>query len=458
MEISVSINSSEYVMVFEPIEPLEKEHQWMGVIKEKGLQDVHINIVEVDSGFKLLAKDPRIENDDDNIQQQLDALALQVFESELDGVENTVDSLLPPQWHIKPYDPEEIRVEPHNFSLHQIYEMLTGEFKDIDLTPDFQRNFVWTDITRKSRLIESILLRIPLPVFYLSQNKDGKLNVVDGVQRLTVIKQFMNNEFRLKNLEYLLQFNGCYYKKGNENERLSPKYVRRLLQTQIIANIIDPSSPAKVKYDIFKRINTGGKPLNKMEIRNCMANNSTRSLLKELAHSSELEKVTGGINDNRFIGQELILRFIAFYFSEKRNPEKFKYSGDMESYLDETLETLNECSENEIVRLKIAFNNAILNAAHLFGPYAFRKCLPEHLYSYSRKQLINKSLFTTWTVQLSELKPEFVKNKYKNGEMAIKVAKELDKRQAYYYAVTLGTNDKERLQVAFNTAAELLRS
>jgi uncharacterized protein with ParB-like and HNH nuclease domain len=76
------------------------------------------------------------------------------------------------------------------------------ELEDIDLTPDFQRNLVWDDL-RKSRLIESILLRIPLPIFYFAQDEDGRISVVDGLQRLSTIRDFMNNNFRLNNLEYL---------------------------------------------------------------------------------------------------------------------------------------------------------------------------------------------------------------------------------------------------------------
>ena len=83
--------------------------------------------------------------------------------------------------------------------------------QEIDLSPDFQRNFVWLDNKRKSRLIESIMLRIPLPVFYFSQNDEGKMQVIDGVQRLTVIKQFLSGEFKLSKLEYLEKFNGKYY-------------------------------------------------------------------------------------------------------------------------------------------------------------------------------------------------------------------------------------------------------
>lgn len=191
-----------------------------------------------------------------------------MLENDIAGIENgEKDEDQEAEELSKTCDPELIRVETRYMSISYVYEMMTGEGlqKDLDLSSDFERNFVWTDVTQKSRLIESILLRIPLPAFYLFQNNEGVLKVVDGVQRLNVIKIFLSNEFKLKNLEYLEDCEGCFFnKEGARN--LNQKYVRRILQTQLYINIIDPQTPQKVKFDIFKRINNGGKPLNNQEI------------------------------------------------------------------------------------------------------------------------------------------------------------------------------------------------
>jgi hypothetical protein len=120
------------------------------------------------------------------------------------GVESTNENMVNEPIIIVPYDPNSIKVTQGRFSLKEIYEMITGTKDDepiLDLSPDFQRNFVW-DGTRKSRLIESILLKIPLPVFYFARDNEGKYQVVDGVQRLSVIKEFFSNGFKLRNLEY----------------------------------------------------------------------------------------------------------------------------------------------------------------------------------------------------------------------------------------------------------------
>lgn len=253
-----------------------------------------------------------------------------------DGFDDAVESEGNSTETFNPYDPKLIRVDTKTFSIGQIYTMINDG--DIDLSPDFQRGFVWTDITRKSRLIESLLLRIPLPVFYFAQDEEGLFQVVDGVQRLTVIKSFLNNEFKLKNLEYLSECEGQWYKNKalSKELSLSGMFSRRIEQTQLYINVIDPQTPGKVKYDIFKRINTGGKALNNQEIRNCLANRRTREFLHSLSRSDEFIKATrGSVSPVRMADEELILRFIAFYLIDTGLSDSQEYKGGMDELLDE---------------------------------------------------------------------------------------------------------------------------
>ena len=159
------------------------------------------------SNFIVLEKSEDITESQDDLSAKLDQLLLSVIESEQSGTENTetvIEAL------IDPYDPDKIKVSSKQFSIKLIKEMIDD--KDIDLNPDFQRNFVWNS-AQKSRLIESILLRIPLPMFYFSEDDEGRLVVIDGLQRLTTINEFMDNKFPLFGLEYLNEScEGCYYK------------------------------------------------------------------------------------------------------------------------------------------------------------------------------------------------------------------------------------------------------
>ena len=232
-----------------------------------------------------------------------------------------------------PYDPKKISISNFNWSVDTIRQML--ERKIIRLSPDFQRNFVW-DYKRQSRLIESILLGIPVPAFYLAKSEKGSYNVVDGLQRLTTINRFLNNEFNLKYLEYLNGDNGTdklegyYYKtvgdKKGIDSLLDGDYEFRLKSTQFNVNVMDVATPIRVKLDVFRRINSGGKPLNNQEMRNCLMEEDTRKLINELAESDIFIAATGkSVTTDRMVAQELVMRFIGFWYIEILEGERLNY-------------------------------------------------------------------------------------------------------------------------------------
>ena len=149
-----------------------------------------------------------------------------------------------------PWDPEDIRVSTRNFSLRNMIDMIAE--RGLDLAPDFQRLHVWNPV-QKVRLIESVLLQIPLPAFYFAEDASGVMQVVDGVQRLTAINDFVTGDpkrgggFPLVGLEYLSDV------KGNRFRDLPAVWKRRIHNTQIVAHVIEPSTPSAVMYDIFRR-------------------------------------------------------------------------------------------------------------------------------------------------------------------------------------------------------------
>jgi Protein of unknown function DUF262 len=359
-------------------------------------------------------------------------------------------------WEV-PYDPESIRVDTKSFSLRQIYDMI--ESADIDLTPDFQRHLVW-DRVRQSRLIESILLRIPLPMFYFAQDEEGRISVVDGLQRLSTIHQFMKNEFKLNNLEYLQdKCGGRYYTSfDNQVPAIEPKYYRWFNMTQITVNVIDPSSPFSLKYDIFRRINTGGQPLNNQEIRNCLASKALRQALRTMASMPSFLIATGySVKDVRMEAQEFALRFILFHRKYQKDPTLNNYTGNIEAELNNLTSDLMKEKTPELERYIGIFDQAMQNAYHLFGSHCFRKSKLEHLNPGARRQQINKALFLSWSVLLAQYDPADIATRFDWEMLAKPLATKISEDNDFFLKLSYGTNAKLNLQVAFKAAETIIQ-
>jgi len=419
----------------------------------------------------------------EELKTQIDDTIDEYIKELRSGIESTEEenNLLP---KLYPYDPKQIKINNFNWSVDYTFELLDKEI--IKLSPDFQRNFVW-NYKSKCRLIESILLGIPVPSFYLAKTSKG-YHVVDGLQRLTTINQFMNNEFPLKYLEYLNEsqapennMEGRYFKSEGRKKGIGDNYEFTLKGTQFNVNVIDEATPTQVKFDVFRRINTGGKPLNNQEIRNSIMEDIPRKLVNELAESEEFKMATGSsVSTKRMNAQELVMRFVGFWFTRVLKSEiglkdnkNYAYQGDMQMFLDDLVEVLNTYTEKYSNHIRRDFIQAMENAEYLFGDYSFRKCLPEHLEYGAKKQLINKSLFTTWSVMLSQIKTEDIYRLVENrGDFAVILSKTLEDTEkifapdndnkiapkTYFEAVSYNTNHKASLNMAFHKTKQLINT
>ncbi|MGP4802163.1 DUF262 domain-containing protein [Agrobacterium cavarae] len=396
-----------------------------------------------------VVQDGSLRSSDEEIKEQFLALISEMAIVEAGGIEYD-DQRHQVAEATFPYDPETIRIDTKPFNISLVYEMINDG--DINLSPDFQRQFVWTDVGARSRLIESIMLRIPLPVFYMAEDRSGQLHVVDGLQRLTVIKQFLDNKLRLRELEYLKDEEGKTFRHEDPAKCIDQRYRKRIVQTQIMFNIIDPQTPTDVKFDIFKRINQGGRPLNSQEIRNCMSSPATRRLIGGLAVSDAFLAATqASVGNVRMQDQALVLRALAFRMA--RSSILPSYSGNMERFLDQAIDVLN-LREDLHANLEAGFLRSMRNAEHLFGQYAFRKCFPADLIPGVRRRLINNSLFTTWGAVLADYDSNLL-NDDNNNVFGGLVAERLRQDPAYLDSVTSGTNDRRRLSYAFGIADQL---
>lgn len=285
--------------------------------------------------------------------------------------------------HIKPYDPSQIDISPKNQSL----DILLGRIEndEIDLLPDFQRKAGLWSATQKSQLIESLILRIPLPAFYFDGTDNDNWIVIDGLQRLTALKEFfVDKTLRLTGLEFLKDLNGVNY---NEMPQV---YLRRMKETQIVCYIINPGAPVNLKYNIFKRINTGGLQLEPQEIRHALFQGYATKYLKKLADSEVFKTATGySVQTDRMLDREFVLRFIAFYeFGIE------KYDGSIDEFLNNAMEFINQKYSKASVHadwVENKFYRVLSVCENVFGKFAFRR-MPDT----SKRRTISKALFETW--------------------------------------------------------------
>lgn len=291
------------------------------------------------------------------------------------------------------YDPDEINIFTREPTIEQLLRRINEEA--LDLAPDFQRHAnIWKD-DAKSRLIESILIRIPLPAFYIDATDEDKWLVVDGLQRLSALKQFMSDKtLKLCGLEYLLNLEDKTY---DEIER---RYQRRIEETQVTVYLIEKGTPPEVKYNIFKRINTGGLPMSPQELRHALNPGKATKFLAKLAILPEFKEVTklSKLRKMRMDDREFILGFLAFTLTSYKNYQSEKRN----LFLSKALSKINNMSEPELKVIEDNFQKAMVAAWNIFGKNAFRK-ISEH---QTKMFPINKALFEVWSVNLSLLSDE----------------------------------------------------
>ncbi len=342
-----------------------------------------------------------------------------------------------------PFDPSKLFIVTKTMTLDLFIKRISeGE---IDLSPPFQRNDVWNDKAR-SRLIESILIRIPLPAFYIDATDDNKWIVVDGHQRLTTIKQFaVDKTMKLIGLEFLDQYNERVYLDLPRDLR------RRLEETQVTVYLIQAGTPEQAKFNIFERINTGGMPLSRQEIRHALNQGAASRLLDRLSSSEQfLEATRGSIRDPRMTAQEFVLRFIAFHLSPK-GPianEEFDF------FLHKTMKRLNGMSHDEIDQIEKKFYKAMDRAKQLFGDYAFRKNDIEG----GRKNPLNKALFESWSVALAEMNDDRARKLIRNRESLIaEFHKLLKESQEFSASISQATGNIAKIRLRFETVRNLVK-
>lgn len=290
----------------------------------------------------------------------------------------------------EPFDAKKVDVGITTPNLGALITRL--EHDEIDLMPDFQRSGDLWSKQIQSRLIESILIRLPIPAFYFDAAIDDKWQVVDGLQRLSAINNFVvKKSLVLTKLEFLVEYEGFSY------DELPRALQRRIEEFQISVYLIKPGTPVLMKYSLFNRINTGGLKLNPQEIRHAMSQSINKgaasTFLKNVVETEDFKRIV--INKNyRMAHEELALRHLSFAISGIAS-----YKSSMPKFLNQGMLDLGNLSQDKLEKLKNDFLSSLETAFIIFGNDSFKKSLaiPGH------KKVVNKPLFESLSVCLAKI-------------------------------------------------------
>ncbi|MBF0409626.1 MAG: DUF262 domain-containing protein [Candidatus Riflebacteria bacterium] len=304
------------------------------------------------------------------------------------------------------------------------------------MDPDFQRDFIW-DNNKQSKLIESVLMRIPLPVLYLAEDEKGRMIVVDGLQRLTTFQRFVKNQLQLK-LSNQPDLDKKFFRD------LSPKLQNRVEDFNLILYIIDAKVPERARLDIFDRVNSG-VPLSRQQMRNCLYNGQATRFLKNEAATELFIMATGGsLRTQSMRDREFVNRFCAFSLLSLDT-----YRNEMDEWLARALKQMNGMSQTELFKLSQSFQNSLINNYILFKEHAFRKHNPLQ----DRRSVLNASLWDIMTTGLSKYSQDQVQvhsDKLKKMFYAI-----LDDER-FIWSITYGPNSQDRVKYRFEAIRKIL--
>ena len=312
-----------------------------------------------------------------------------------------------------PYEiPQEVRkitTQAYDKSVSDIVRMI--EDGEIRLDPDYQRNYVW-DNKKSSLLIESIILNVPIPVIYVSQEKDDTWSVIDGLQRLYSLKRFFEGKFKLNGLEILSELN------KQDIKSLNPKAQRMLKNGLLRVIMITHDSNEDIKYDVFMRLNTGSVHLTEQELRNCLYRGNLNRLLKDLSQNKTWQTLLGISEPHkRMVDRELALRFLAIYQNwDVDRKEISGYKGRMKSFLNAFMSSNQNIDSKSCLELKQIFEETIEKVLLVYGEDAFKRVNLDGL----REKSINRAIMDVIMLSSTQYSKDelLLKKEYINNHMS----------------------------------------
>ncbi len=333
------------------------------------------------------------------------------------------------------YPIDTLLIRTENRTVFEVVRRIAA--KHFIMNPDFQRDFVW-DAEKQSKLIESVLIRIPLPVFYLAEDQKGQTIVVDGLQRLSTFRDFLCDKFKLR----LPHQESLNKKKFSD---LSPKLKNRIEDCQLILYIIDSKVPERAKLDIFERVNSG-EILTRQQMRNCLFTGPATGWLKEEASTELFVEATGkSLDAKKMRDREFVNRFCAFSLVGVEN-----YKKEMDEFLAKSLVKMNDMAQTDLDELSNRFRQSLQNNFNLFGTQAFRKHRPDQ----ADRGVINASLWDVMTTGLARYPIELVlERKAKFCEAFYVLLDNTD----FVAAITYGPNSTKNVKLRFQMSEQMFK-
>lgn len=358
---------------------------------------------------------------------------METFSEEDEGVMGTLNA----------YDPTKIRVEQRSVNLGTLLGMLREG--QIIFDTEYQREAGLWKTREKSRLIESVLLGLPLPSFFFSERaeSDYEWEVIDGLQRLSAFREFfIDGTLKLCGLEFMMQHEGKVYRD------FLPREKWRMEMLNLNLNVVTRQTPDVVKYVLFNRINSAGYVLTAQEMRHALLQGVPAQTVKELAECEEFELATAPTKFKRMADRELVARYFAFRL------KPYEGNRELNEFIFAGMETLKSLSPEKLEAEKVLFRQVLKTAHIIFRGRAFRK--PS---STSRPNPVSKALFDASTVRLAALtqkQREILEERATDFYMAF--TREYEESDTFRQDLTTGTAQKATVLRRWATMDDIIKS
>ena len=314
-----------------------------------------------------------------------------------------------------------VHTEWKDITLNQLKEMY--ESRDIITDPDYQRKYVYND-KQASRLIESILIGIPIPVVYLCEEDDNVYTVIDGQQRITSFVRYLRNDFPLVGLITMPQYNGRYF-------RDLEKSVQRRLKSKALRAVCLDKDSQELKYEIFSRLNLGAVKLKDQELRNCIYRGPFNDMLKDIASNNQVLKLLFHDDNMHSAYEERILRFFAL-----RN--YLETQGTFKVTMNRYMAKHQFDSETELQKMKNKYNGLIDLIKQVLGENAF------YSLSNNQRKQFNGAVYDSIVIAFSYFPKHLIMQNADQIRTSIEYIKHNDTE--YQNNVYVGTNSGARVR------------